>query len=150
MPADLQASMRSVPAGAVIFLPSTVMVTSCGESAINLLIQKVKSKIKTLFFRPLGTTLCKCRFRDAALVFIRTRLAVQVIFKLLPPFLHDGHRRNRRSVAQRTEGASQHVLRQIINVVNVSLLARAGVETRERLLQPVCAFAAGDTPSATL
>src|SRR4051794_9081333 len=110
MPADLQASMRSVPAGALICLPSTVMVTSCGESAINLLIQKVRSKIKTFFLKPFGTTLCKRRLRDATLVFIRTRLAVQVIFKFRTPLLHDGHRWYRRSVTQWAEGASQHVL----------------------------------------
>src|SRR5438128_8978780 len=113
MPADLQASMRRVPAGALICLPSTVMVTSCGESVINLLIQKVKSNIKTLFFRSLGTTLCKCRFRDAALVFIRTRLAIQMIFKFLAPLLHNRHRRDGCRVAERTECASQHVLRQV-------------------------------------
>src|SRR5260221_12277214 len=147
MPADLQASIRSVPAGALICLPSTVMVTSCGVSAINLLIQKTKSNIKTLFFRPLGTTLCERWFWNAALGLVRTGLAVQVIFKFLTPLLYDGHGRDSSRVAQRTEGASQHVLRKIINVVNVAFLAAAGVKARKSLLQPVCTFTAGDTPS---
>src|SRR5262245_30844392 len=80
----------------------------------------------------------------------RTRLSFQVLLEFMPPLLHNRHGWNRGSVAQRTEGTAQHVFRQVINVIDVFANAAAGVEADQRFLQPIGAFAAGNTPSATL
>ena len=81
---------------------------------------------------------------------VRTRFAIQVVFKLLAKLVHEGDGGHGRSVTQRTESTAQHVLRQITDVVDILGDAAAGVDASERLLQPVGAFAAGNTPSAAL
>src|SRR5216684_6347603 len=70
-------------------------------------------------------------------------------FKFAAPFVYDRHRWDRRRIAQRTERPAQHVLGQVLDVVDVLLQPAAVVEARERLLQPVRAFAARNTPAAT-
>src|SRR6266851_303433 len=45
--------------------------------------------------------------------------SLQMLFKLIAPFLHDADGRHRRCVAQRTERAAQHVFRQVGNHVDV-------------------------------
>ena len=63
---------------------------------------------------------------------------------------YERNRRHRRRIAQRTERPTQHVFRQVLNVVDVFLHAAAGMKTHQRLLQPVRALAAGNAPSAAL
>src|ERR1035441_8440392 len=124
MPAFRQASISNVPAGAVRIFPSTVKVTS----AIRLQ-------------RPLN-------YGQFHMFCERARLAVQVILELLAEFLHKGNRRHCRGITQRAEGTAQHVFRQVLDVVDILGLAKSGVETGQRLLQPVSTFAAGNTPAA--
>src|SRR5664279_3737050 len=81
---------------------------------------------------------------------IRTRLTVEVVLEFLTKLLNVGNDRHRRRVAQRTEGATQHVLRQVLQVVDVLGHAAARMEARQRLLHPVGTFAAWDTPAAAL
>src|SRR5665213_2901844 len=126
MPTLRQASISNVPAGAVRIFPSTVKVTS----AIRLQ-------------RPLN-------YGQFNMFCERARLAVQVILKLLAEFLHKGNRRHCRGITQRAERPPQHVFRQVLDVVDILGLAKSGVEPRQRLLQPVSALAAGNTPAATL
>src|SRR5277367_1099615 len=51
-------------------------------------------------------------------------LAVQVIFKLFSEFFYECHRRHRGCVSQRAERFSQHVFREVINVIDVFLYSR--------------------------
>ena len=89
------------------------------------------------------------RFRRSFFL-VRARLAVQVIFKFFPEFFYETNRRHRCGIAERTKSSSQHVLRQVLHVVDVFLHSAAGVEADESLFQPVGAFAAWDAPSAAL
>src|SRR6185312_13890475 len=133
MPALRQASMSSVPAGAVSFFPSTVKVTS---AIIPFVLRVYCKRWVRLHHRQLRHAfLCE-----------RARLAVQVIFKLVAKLLYERDSRHGRRVAQRAEGAAQHVFRQVLDVVDVFFSAEAGVKARERLLQPVRTFAAGNAP----
>src|SRR5579864_7956870 len=77
-------------------------------------------------------------------------LALDVLLKLRAELFDEAERGHRGRITQWTEGAAHHVLGEILNVVDVLLVATAGVEPRQRLLQPVCSLAAGDAPSATL
>src|SRR5580692_5113488 len=129
MLASRQASISRVPAGAVSFLPSTVKVTSAMDSYLC------------------RSCAAKCRFR---LVRVGTGFAVQVVFKLLAKLVNEGDGGHGGCVAQGAEGAAQHVLRQITNIVDIFGHAAARVEASERLLQPVGAFAAGNTPATAL
>src|SRR5450631_4253911 len=117
MPALRHASMSSVPAGAVSFLPSTVKVTS----AIRLQ-------------RPL-------HHGQFYMFSERARFAVQVIFKLFAEFLHKAQRGHCGRIAQWSEGAAHHVLGQVLNVIDVFRRSKSCMEARERLLEPVSAFA---------
>src|SRR6267142_1752960 len=78
----------------------------------------------------------------------RTRTSLKVRLELASPLVHDRHRWDSGGVAQRAERAAQHVLREVLNVVDIFLQPRPGVEAGQRLLEPVRPFAAGDTPSA--
>src|SRR6185312_6477548 len=78
----------------------------------------------------------------------RTRTAFQMRFEFAPPLIDNGHGRNRSSIAQRAESAAQHVLCQILDVVNVLAQTAAVVEPDQRLLEPVCSFTTGDAPTA--
>src|ERR1700691_5072804 len=123
MLASRQASISRVPAGAVSFLPSTVKVTSAMGS---------------------------CLYRSCAgerpfrLVRVATWFAVEVVFKLLAKLVNERDGGHGGRVAQGAEGAAQHVLRQVTNVVDIFGHTAPGMETGERLLQPVGAFAAGN------
>src|SRR6185437_2815364 len=128
MPALRQASMSSVPAGAVSFFPSTVKVTSA--------IIPFALRAWTWF------RLHHCQLRHAFLC-ERARFAVQMILELSAKFLDERDGRHGRGIAQRAEGTAQHVFSQVLDVVDVLFIAEAGMETRERFLQPVRAFAAG-------
>src|SRR5208337_908395 len=77
------------------------------------------------------------------------RLAIQMIFKFFSELFHERHGGHRCRVSERTECLSQHVLSQVIDVVDVLLQPSTRMEARERLLQPVGAFTAGDAPAAT-
>src|SRR3954452_15667932 len=128
MPTLLQASMSSVPDGAVNFLPSTIKFTS----AIWL-----KSLVGTHW-----------NFFNRAFLLVRAWAAFQVVLKFFSEFFYEGDRRHRRGVAQRAEGAAQHVFCEILHVVDIFHHSTAGMKTDERLLQPVRSLAAGNAPSA--
>src|ERR1700677_2064426 len=82
------------------------------------------------------------------LLCIGTRPTFQVIFKLLAKFVDERNGGHGRRVTQRAEGTAQHVLRQIANVVDVFGDSTAGMETGQRLLQPVRSFTTRDAPTA--
>ena len=73
-----------------------------------------------------------------------------MIFKLFAKLFDEGDGRHGRRVAERAERAAQHVFREVLNVVNVGFASKASVKAGERFLEPVGAFAAGNTPSAAL
>src|ERR1700733_6592193 len=75
-------------------------------------------------------------------------LAVEMIFELVAPFLDDADRGQRGGVAERAEGAPEHVFRQLVDQRNVFLSAGTCVEAVEHFLEPRRAFAAGDAPAA--
>ena len=54
--------------------------------------------------------------------------------KFAAPFVDDRHGRDGRGVAQRAEGPAKHVLRQVLDVVDVFAQAAAIVEAGKRLL----------------
>src|SRR6476469_4764857 len=88
------------------------------------------------------------QFRDAGCRIKGTRFAFQMRFKFAAPLVHNGHGGDRRRIAQRTEGASQHVLGKIPDIVDVFFQSAAVVEAGEGFLEPVSAFTAGNTPAA--
>src|SRR5258708_33334081 len=73
-----------------------------------------------------------------------------MIFKFLAELFYERNSRHRRGIAQWTEGPTQHVLRQVLHVVDVFLQAAASVKTNEGFLQPVGTFATRDTSLAAL
>src|SRR6266478_2513034 len=136
MPTLLQASMSSVPAGAVIFFPSTVSVTSAISVA-----RASRPSQRTNKFNPAGIRAHSgpapplrhhCQLFDRTLFFIRARAAFQVIFELLTKFLDETHSRHGGSIAERAERPAQHVFRQVIHVVDIFLQPAAGMETLQR------------------
>src|SRR5258708_5365785 len=129
MPTALQASMSRVPAGAVTCLPSTVMVTFLTSAIISL---RQNLQLACLSRR-----------------FKRTRSSFQVRLEFAPPLVYDRHRRNRGRIAQWTERPTQHVLGQVLNVVDVLLQSAAIMEASESFLEPVSTFTAGNAPAAT-
>src|SRR6266849_6906070 len=151
MPTLLQASMSSVPAGAVIFFPSTVSVTSAISVApASRRLSRgrpagcragVSPSQRTNKFNPAGIRAHSgpapplryhCPLFDRALFFIRARAAFQVIFELLTKFLDETHSRHGGSIAERAERPAQHVFRQVIHVVDIFLQPAAGMETLQR------------------
>src|SRR5215475_3125341 len=56
---------------------------------------------------------------DGRHLFKRARTPIEVVFKLPAKFFHNGNRRQGGSVAQRTKRPSQHVLRQILDIIDV-------------------------------
>src|SRR6267378_4458101 len=106
MPAVLQASMRSVPAGAVSCLPSTENFTS----AI------LMSCSDQLFHRD---------DRCPGLI------AGDIVFKLFAEFFDKAERRHCRCVAERAERSAHHVFGKVLNVVDVLLAATAVVHAGE-------------------
>src|SRR5438552_4085740 len=97
------------------------------------------------------SSLCKNRQLPRSSNFLeRARLAFQMIFKFFSELLHNRNRRQRGCIAQRTEGASQHVFGQVLNVINVLSNAAACMKTSQCLFQPVSALAARNAPSTAL
>src|SRR5207253_4815701 len=80
----------------------------------------------------------------------RAWLAFQMRLKLLAKLVDDRNGGHCRRIAQRTKRATQHVLREIQDVVNVLAQPTAGMKTIKRLLQPVSAFAARNAPATAL
>src|ERR1700754_3338782 len=98
MPTALQASMSSVPAGAVSCWPSTVKVTS-GIPSSNL-VRRADEFIGG----------------DEGLL---GAMALQILFKLAAELLHEAERGHGCCVAERAEGAAHHVFGEVLDVVNV-------------------------------
>src|SRR5262249_25514637 len=63
-------------------------------------------------------------------------------------FLNDADGWHRGCVAQRAEGAAQHVFGKFTDQINVFAAPEASVETLEHLAQPSGAFTARDAPAA--
>src|SRR6185312_5871175 len=106
MPEDLHASMSRVPAGAVMILPSTVSVTSgialmCSHNFL--------------------------RGDDGGPGFV----ALDVVFKLFTELSDEGQRGHGRGVAKRAEGASQHVLSEKLDTVDILLHSTACMDAVE-------------------
>src|ERR1700683_5273662 len=72
----------------------------------------------------------------------RAGLAIEMIFKFFAKLFDEGDGRHRGRVAERAESAAQHVLGEVLHVVDVAGRAKTCVEARERFLEPVSAFAA--------
>src|SRR5215831_4855846 len=73
-----------------------------------------------------------------------------MIFKLFSELLHERNHRHGGGIAERTERASQHVLRKVLHVVDVFLHAPSVVEADQGFLKPVGSFAARDAPTTAL
>src|SRR4051794_38055525 len=87
---------------------------------------------------------------DMRVGFIRTRPAFQVCFEFFAELLDHADYGHGSSVAERAEGAPQHVLAEVAQVIDVLHDATTGVKADERLLQPVGTFATGNAPATTL
>src|SRR3954471_5179116 len=124
MPTVLAASISRVCGGTLTARPSIVRLTKSGMGNHSL----------TVVDR---------------IVLVGARFAVQVIFEFVAELLHDGDGRHGGGIAERAEGTTQHVLRNIADQVNVRTGAVPFVEARENFLQPGGAFAARDAPPAT-
>src|SRR5260370_8274420 len=72
-----------------------------------------------------------------------------MIFKFFSEFCHNRDRWQGRRITQRTKRAPEHVLRQVLNVVDVFLNSSTRMKANQRLFQPVGAFTAGNAPSTT-
>src|ERR1700722_5398817 len=123
MPTVLQASMRSVPAGAVTFLPSTVSVTSAMRilrSGDDVIVRLKKFQLG-FFNRSITQSPNDPIFlvREHGLLdsnlFIRARLAIQMIFKFFSEFFHEPDGRHRGRIAKRTKCPPEHVLGQVLH-----------------------------------
>src|SRR5271165_259747 len=126
MPVLLQASMRSVPAGTVSFLPSTVRVTSAMEKPLFAFsLFAGCPTFSPAFGERMGGALRHHRFCH---LLERARLAVKMVFKFFAILLNIRNDRHRRRITERTECASQHVLRQVLQVVDVLRHAATGME----------------------
>src|SRR5690348_12057971 len=79
-----------------------------------------------------------------------TRFAIEVRFELVAPLVDDGHGRDRSSIAKWAESPAEHILGQILDVIDVLLHARALMEPGQSFLQPVSPFATGNAPAAAL
>ena len=75
-------------------------------------------------------------------------VAFDVVFKLFAELLDEADGGHGRCVAERAEGAAHHVFGEVLDVVDVFLVAAAVVDAGEGLLDPVGALAAGDAPAA--
>src|SRR5215472_1800115 len=125
MPSRRVASITSVPAGTSTSRSSILSFTSF-VSAIGSLPQ------------------ADHRFGS----FVVSAASLQVIFEFVAEFLHDADGGHRGGVAERAEGAAEHVLGELADQVDVFRAAEAGVEALQHSIEPVRAFAAGDAPAA--
>src|ERR1700730_2231964 len=73
-----------------------------------------------------------------------------MIFKFLAELFYECDGWHGGGVAQWAKCPTEHVLRQVLHVVDVFLQAAAGVKTNQRFLQPVGTFATRDAPPAAL
>src|SRR5581483_12076476 len=96
------------------------------------------------------TKSCKHRQLPDTAGLKRARVSFQVVFKFLPELFHERDRRHRCRISKRAEGSSEHVFRQVLDIIDVFLDAASGMESLQSLPQPVCPFAARDAPSAAL
>src|SRR5271154_7445524 len=76
--------------------------------------------------------------------------SVQMLFKFIAPLGYDADSRQRSGVAERAEGAPQHVFREVAHEVDVFRPAVTRVEAVEHFTQPRGAFTARDAPTAGL
>src|SRR5271157_886299 len=128
MPVLLQASMRSVPAGTVSFLPSTVRVTSAMEKPLFAFSLFAGCPILSpALGERMGDAL---RHRRFCYLLERARLAVKMVFEFLAILLNVRNDRHCCRIAEWTERTSQHVLRQVFQVVDILCHAAAGMEAR--------------------
>src|SRR6202035_1848226 len=161
MPTVLQASMSSVPPGAVTFLPSTVRFTSAisvvpafrrrsrGRLAPGVPHQSESGGHPPTIRAGETPALHQNWFRGTGLL-VRARPAFQMVFKFLAELFHKRYRGHRGRVTERTKRTAKHVFRQVLHVVDVLLHAATIVEPDQRLLQPIGPFAAGNAPAAAL
>src|SRR5665213_2304252 len=77
-------------------------------------------------------------------------VAFDIVFEFLAELLHESESWHRCCIAERAEGAAHHVLGEVLNVIDVLLVAAAVVDTGQGLLDPVRTLAAGDTPATRL
>src|SRR5262245_27717716 len=99
MPTLLQASMSSVPAGAVTFLPSTVRFTS-----------------------GIGNLVCEhWKLLDRSFFFVGAGSPFQMVLELFSKLLHERDRGHGRSIAEWTESSAQHVLGKVLHIVDIFL-----------------------------
>src|SRR5580704_9713622 len=108
MPALRQASMSSVPAGAVSFFPSTVNMTSGIRCLRSLRGQSPDHFIRPsarVNSRPFKAAVClyDCQLRNSLFCKL-TQLSVQVIFELLAKLFEERDGRHGCGVAQRAKG----------------------------------------------
>src|SRR5580698_8034055 len=75
-------------------------------------------------------------------------VAFNIVFKLFAELLDEGDRWHSSRVAERAEGAAQHVFCQVLNIIDVFFIAAAVVDAGEGLLDPVRALATRNTPAA--
>src|SRR5437764_8217419 len=92
--------------------------------------------------------LCQ-RHLSRARLLKRTRSAVEMIFKLLPPFVNDRDRWECRCISQRAESPASHVVGEVQHLIYILLRAAAVMKARQCLLEPVGPFATRNAPSAT-
>jgi hypothetical protein len=71
------------------------------------------------------------KWRQIPSLLKRTGLPVQMIFKLLPEFFNERHRRHRGRVSEGAKRFAQHVLGEVVHIINVFFYTAAGVKTVE-------------------
>src|ERR1700679_1316082 len=71
-----------------------------------------------------------------------------MIFKFFPKLLYERHGGHRRRISKWAKRLTQHVLRQVINIVDVFFYTAARMKPRQGFFQPVRAFAAWNAPAA--
>src|ERR1700683_5215512 len=104
-----------------------------------------------LVIRDVGSFHALCQDRRRGSRFFKgTGPALQMIFEFLAKLLDDRDRGHGGGVTQGAERTAQHVLRKILDVVDIFLHSAAGMKASQRLLQPIGPFAAGNAPSAAL
>src|SRR6267154_1889384 len=100
--------------------------------------------MKLVLFPPFGILVrYGNRFRGLVRAF-----AVEMIFELVAPLLHDTDCRQRRGVAQRAKTVPEYVFREFTDKVNIFFAPTAVVEAVQHLPQPCGAFTTGDAPTA--
>src|ERR1700722_9399612 len=99
MPAVLQASISSVPAGAVTFLPSTVSVTSAIRIS-EFVIERFSDSALPIAKSPNRSMTQHWQLFHRPFFFVRARSTLQMILKLFAKLFHERNGRHRRRIAQ--------------------------------------------------